>query len=293
MNKFRLLTFVLFIGPIVLLSCEKEKSDNCNLLGYGLESDGRYQITFDYRNNKAFLRIDYGLICNISTNPLNNCQVSDFPGAIDSAVYVGGLIKILYKYLGNHILMEHDEFEYDGQRIVEKRTYDHYNREEPVLARVQDYKYNNSGLLNGIDYMIYLSPGNTSYISDTLFKYFYYDDFKNLVKTVNVRYLTNANDSTQANYDIEEFLDYDNMINPFYGMPFQDLFKTCYYGDGISIYSSPTPSVFVYTSLSKNNFLRYKQTRILNGDTILQTELSRSFEYNTNGYPIMGKYSCE
>lgn len=290
MDKFRLFNFVLFIGLISLFSCEKEESDKCNLLGYGYESDGRYQITFDYHSNKPFLRKVYSIYYNLNSP---DQILTDDPGAIDSAVYVGGLIKILFKYIGSHTLMEHDEFEYDGLRIVEKRTYDHYDREEPVLARVQEYKYNSSGLLSGINYMIYLSPGNTSYISDTLYKYFYYDDYKNLVKTVSVRYLTNANDSAHADYYIEEFLDYDNMKNPFYGMPFQDLFKICYYGDGISIYNSPNPSVFIYSSLSKNNFLQYKQTRILNGDTILKSELDRSFDYNQNGYPIIGKYSCE
>jgi len=189
--------------------------------------------------------------------------------------------------------MEHDEFDYDGRRIIKKRTYDHYNREKPVLARVQDYKYNNSGLLSNINYMIHLSPGNISYISDTLFKYFYYDDSKNLVKTVRIRYLSNANDSNYADYFIKEFLDYDDMKNPFYGMPFQDLFSSSYYEDGPSIYNIRNPSLFFYSALSRNNFLTYKQTGVLNGDTILKSELDRSFNYNKNGYPIIGKYSCE
>ncbi|RPH73558.1 hypothetical protein EHM76_05160 [bacterium] len=290
MKKFRL-TIIVFMSLIALLSCEKEKSDRCNLSGYGYESEGRYQITFEYSNGKAILRKDYSLGIQLSPDPISNYIISEYPEKIDSAVYLGGLIIALYKYCG-HILMEHDEYEYDGHRVVSKRTYDHYIHDEPVLARMQEYKYNNSGLLSGINYMIYQSPGNITYITDTVYKYFYYDDSKNLVKTVRINYLTNGNDSAHAEYYIEEFFDFDDMINPFYGTPFQDLFRICYYEDGYSIYESLDPSVFVYSALSKNNFLRYTQTCILNGDTILYSELNRSFEYN-HGYPIIGRYSCE
>lgn len=287
----RLINCIFSFGIICLICCEKEKTDKCNLIGYGYESKDRFQITYDY-NKKAYLRKVYSLGIQLSPNSGADYILSQYPYKIDSVIYNFGSIKVLYKYYSK-ILMEHDEYEYDEHRIITKKTYDHYNREEPILARVQEYEYDNRGLLCDINYIIYQSPGNITYISDTLYKKFYYDSFRNLVKTITISYFTNDHDSAHARYYIEEFSDYDNNINPFYGMPFQDLFRSCYYEDGYSIYDLPDPSVFIYSALSINNFRRYTQIEILAGDTTFRSEISRSFDYNENGYPIIGKYYCD
>jgi isochorismate hydrolase len=55
MNPRRFQTCILLISLIIFIACEKDSSNRCLLIGYGYETGGRYEITFEYSLNKAVL----------------------------------------------------------------------------------------------------------------------------------------------------------------------------------------------------------------------------------------------